>query len=102
MIKKHRRYLNKVHMDIVYGDCMGLGGFRYALLLVDVATRYCWVFGIQTLTSSKLIQAFKAFQELAHGTPKTFHCDFDKKLISGRALKWIRLQKSRIIAAPAG
>ena len=101
-IKKHRRYLDKVHMDIVYGDCMGLGGFRYALLLVDVATRYCWIFGMHTLTSSELIDAFEAFQESASGTPKTFHCDFDKKLIGGKALKWIRLQKSRIIAAPAG
>jgi hypothetical protein len=101
-IKKHCRYLDKVHMDIVYGDCVGLGGFRYALLLVDVATIYCWIFGMQSLTSSELINAFEAFQELAHGTPKTLHCDFDKKLICGKTLKWIRLQKSRIIAAPAG
>jgi hypothetical protein len=81
---------------------MGLGAFRYALLLVDVATRYCWIFGMQTLISSELINAFEAFQESANGTPKTFHCDFDNKLIGGKALKWIRLQKSRIIAAPAG
>jgi hypothetical protein len=42
-IKKRRKYLDKVHLDIVYGDCMGLGGYRYALVLVDVATRYTWV-----------------------------------------------------------
>ena len=81
---------------------MGLGGYRYALLLVDVATRYTWIFGMQTLTSSEIIDALEAFQESAHGTPKTFHCNFDKKLIGGKALKWVCLQKSRIIAVPAG
>ncbi len=34
--------------------------------------------------------------------PKTFHTDFDKKLIGGKALKWIQANKSRVIAAPAG
>ena len=36
---RRRKYLDKVHMDIVFGDCQSLGGFRYALILVDVATR---------------------------------------------------------------
>ena len=34
--------------------------------------------------------------------PKRFHADFDKKLIGGKALKWILSNKSNIIAAPAG
>ena len=38
-IKKQRQFLYKVHMDIVFGECGTLGGNRYALLLVDVATR---------------------------------------------------------------
>ena len=38
-IKKRRQFLYKVHMDIVLGDRVTLGGDRYALLLVDVATR---------------------------------------------------------------
>ena len=76
--------------------------FRYALLLVDVSTRYSWLFGMHSLTSSKIISALEAFRESAGGSPKRFHCDFDKKLIGGRALKWIREQKSSVIAAPAG
>ena len=57
---------------------------------------------MNSLTSNKIIAALEAFQESAGGTPKRFHIDFDKKLIGGRALKWIQEQKSKIIAAPAG
>ena len=39
-IKKRRQYLEKFHMDIVFDDCVPLGGHLYALLLFEVATRY--------------------------------------------------------------
>ena len=39
-IKKQRHYLDKVHRDIVFGDCVALGGHQYALILVYVPTRY--------------------------------------------------------------
>jgi transposase InsO family protein len=100
-ITKHRKYLDKVHMDIVFGDCMSLGGFRYGLLLVDVATRYTWFYGMQALTSNEIINCLVQFQVAAGGVPKTFHSDFDKKLIGGKALRWINDSKSRIIASPS-
>ena len=36
-------------MDIIFGDCVGLGGHQYALLLVNVAIRYCycWLYSVQ-------------------------------------------------------
>ncbi len=70
-----------MHLDIVYGDCVALGGFRYAMVLVDVSTRYCWVYGLTSLTSADIITAFDSFKSALHGrTPKKFHADFDKKL----------------------
>ena len=33
-----KRYLDKVHLDIVYGDSISRLGFRFALLLIDHAT----------------------------------------------------------------
>ncbi len=39
------KYLDAVHMDIAFGDCLSVGSFRYALILVDRATRYNWAFG---------------------------------------------------------
>ena len=97
----HRHYLDKVHMDIVFGDCLGLGGYRYALLLVDVATRYTWVYGMQALTSNEIISCFEQFVSAAGAVPKCFHSDFDKKLIGGKALRWIQEHKSRVIASPS-
>jgi hypothetical protein len=89
-------------MDIVYGDCLALGGYRYALLLVDVATRYSWIFGLQALTSNEIISALEDFRSLCSGrVPKLFHSDFDQKLIGGKALRWIKEASSRLIAAPS-
>ena len=56
-------------MDIVFDDCLALGGFRYDLLLVDVATRYCWIYGMQSLTSNHVIYALEAFCADAGGMP---------------------------------
>jgi hypothetical protein len=44
-------YLDTVHMDIAFGGCLSVGGFRYALILVDRATRYNWTFGLQSFSS---------------------------------------------------
>ena len=38
-IKKWRKYVDKVHVDIVFGVCVDLKGDRYVLILVDVATK---------------------------------------------------------------
>jgi hypothetical protein len=101
LIKKHRKFLDKVHMDIVFGDCLSLGGFKYALLLDDVSTRYCWMYGLPSLTSSTIIDAFTSFTVDAGGAQRTFHANFDRKLIGGKALRWLQNEKIRVIAAPA-
>ena len=85
-IKKHRQYLNKVHMDIVFGNYLSLGGLQYALVLVDVATRYCWIYSLQSLTSPHIIAALKEFCANAGGLPAKFHSDFGHKLVGGLAL----------------
>ena len=95
-IKKHRRYLDKVHMDIIYGDCVALGGYRYGLLLVDVATRYCWIFGMTSLTGAEVVTALESFRAEAEGVPRKFHADFDKKLIGGKALRGSKLTKAKL------
>ncbi len=40
-------FLDVVHVDIAFGDCVSMGGFRYALIFVNWATRYNWVFGLK-------------------------------------------------------
>eukprot|EP00804_Cyclotella_cryptica_P030371 CCRYP_011900-RA/>CCRYP_011900-RA protein AED:0.20 eAED:-0.11 QI:0/0/0/1/1/1/3/0/1923 len=100
-LTRRRQFLDKVHMDIVFGDCLSLGGYKYALLLVDVATRYSWIFGLQSLTGTAITDALDSFVSEAGSVPRTFHADFDKKLIGGSALRWIHSHQSRVQAAPA-
>ena len=99
--KKRRKYLDKVHLDIVFGDCMSLGGYTHALLLVDSATRYSWIYGLASLTSASIIDALQQFHAHATRLPTVFHTDFDTKLIGGETLRWILSHQSNIIASPA-
>ena len=55
------KFLNAVHMDIAFGDCVSVGGYRYALILVDRATRYNWAFGLKTLSSDCILSALHLF-----------------------------------------
>ncbi len=34
------RYIDIVHIDIAFGDCASIGGYKYALIFVGRATRY--------------------------------------------------------------
>ena len=100
--RKRRKYLDKCHMDIVYGDSVALHGYRYALLIVDAATRYIWIYGLTSLTGGSIVDALAMFRSEAGRLPRRFHSDFDKKLIGGKALRYILQNNSRIIAANAG
>ena len=101
-MQNRRKYLDKCHMDIVYGDCLSFCSFRYALLIINVATCYCWLFVLQSLTSPHIIAELEAFCADDGGLLWKFHTDFDRKLMGGAALRWINTKKSKIIAANAG
>ena len=58
-IKKRRNYLDKVYTEILFGDCVALGGHCYALLLVDVATRQFWIYGMSSLSSTSITSALE-------------------------------------------
>ncbi len=52
-------FLDIVHVDIAFGDCVLVGGFRYSLIFADQATRYNWVFGLKDLSSVSILAAFR-------------------------------------------
>ena len=81
---------------------MALGGHRYALLLVDVATIYCWLYGMSSLSYTPITSALELFKADVGRLPQRFHSDFDRKLLSENALRWILANGSNIIAAPDG
>ena len=101
-IKKRHMYLDKVHMDIVFGDCVALGGYRYSLVLVDMATRYCWICRIYPISSTSTTSALEQSKADVGCLPHQFHSDFDRKLIGGNSIRWIILNGSNITTAPTG
>ncbi len=48
--RNHYCYLDAIHMDIAFGDCLLIGWFHYALIQVDCATRFDWMFDLKTLS----------------------------------------------------
>jgi hypothetical protein len=105
-IPRPPEYLRTVHMDIGYGDCVSIGGFRYVLLLVDRATRFQWIYGLTSMTQDCIIEALEKFHAAAGGLPQKIYTDFDPKLIMGKTEKWLltRIPSApcRIHAAPPG
>ena len=85
-IKKRRQYLDKFHIYIVFGDCVALGGNRYALLLVDVYKRYCWIYSMSSLSSTSITSALEQFKADVGCLPHQFHSNFERKLIGINAL----------------
>ena len=52
-------YFDAVHMDIAFRDCVTVGGYCYALILVNCATRY--TIGPLALRLSLLLTLFRPF-----------------------------------------
>ena len=65
-------YLDIVHVDIAFGDCVSTGGFRYSLVFVDRATRYNWVFGLKDISCSSILSAFCLFRAEAGSYARCF------------------------------
>ena len=86
-------------MDIVFGDCVTLGGHWYAIPFFDVATIYCWLYGMSYLSSTSITSSIEIFKSEAGHLPKCFHSDFDIKIIGVIDLHWILANGLNIIAA---
>jgi hypothetical protein len=59
------KYLDVVYLDIAFGDCMSVGGYKYASIFMDRASRYNWCFSLKSLHHDKIISAFLAFRSEA-------------------------------------
>jgi hypothetical protein len=93
--------LDAVHIDIAFGDCLSIGGFRYALILVDRATRYNWTFGLKSLSSDCILAALRIFCAAAGSLARCFYCDCDSKLIGTAITEYLIDNGSKIVSAPA-
>ncbi len=87
--RTHYWYLDAVHMDIVFGNCLFVGGYCYALILVDCATGYNWTFGLKTLSSSCILAAIQLFRAAAGSLARCFYCDCNTKLFGKAISKYL-------------
>jgi hypothetical protein len=70
-----------------------LGGFCYALIFVDRATWYNWVFGLKDLSKESI---------LAGSYARCFRCDCDPKLFGATIKEHLFDHDSNLVAAAAG
>ena len=97
--RTHYKYLDAVHVDIAFGDCLSVGAFRYALILVDRATRYNWAFGLNSLLSADIL--LRKFRAAAGRLARCFYCDCDLKLFGSAVSEYLIDNDSKVVAAPA-
>ncbi len=94
-------YLNAVHMDIAFGNCLSVGSFHYALILVDRATKNNWTFWLQTLSSECILSALCLFQSLTGSLACCFDCDCNAKRFGIAISEYLIANQSKAVAAPA-
>jgi hypothetical protein len=99
---KQSLFLDVVHVDIAFGDCVLVGGFRHSLIFADQATHYNWVFGLKDLSDDSILAAFHLFQADASSYAWCFWCDCDAKLFETKIQKHLINNDPNIIAAVAG
>jgi hypothetical protein len=80
--RANSRFLDIVHMDIAFGDCVSVGGFRYSLILVNRATRYNWVYGLKDISADSILLALRNFKADAGSYARCFRLDCDVKCLA--------------------
>ena len=95
------QFADTVHMDILYGANTAHGGIKYALYIVDRATRYKYIHPMSNLTTD-ILDGIKSFCSDMGTIPKRFISDCDCRLFSTEVTTWLKTNNSRINAAPEG
>ncbi len=96
------KYFDIVHVDIAFGDCVSVGGYKFALVFVDRATRYNWTFGLMSLQHSDIQAAFLAFRAKAGSFACQFCCDCNEKLLGSAVRSFLHTNNSSIAAMAGG
>ena len=94
-----RNFGDAMHVDIGYGCNCGLAGVKYALFIVDRATRYKYVYPIKSL-SDDILPAFQSLVKDMGFAPKKLITDFDRKLFGSNVTKYFTPLGTTIESAP--
>jgi hypothetical protein len=89
LLNRPEKALTTVGMDISYGEGISPGGHKYALTLVDLATKHTWVYGLRTKSAECVIDALWSFFIDASGIPQRIRCDFDSSFVKGKVYSFL-------------
>ena len=89
----------RFNMDIVYGPTVGIGGIKYALLLIDRKSKRKFIYGLKNLKDS-IRNALQQFLVDTGSPPKVIRTDFDHRLIGGQTRKFLLNKSIKVEAAP--
>jgi hypothetical protein len=87
------------HIDIGFGPCASIGGYKYTLMAVDRRSRYKLIYGLKNLKTS-LLKAMQCFLRDCGPTPKLLRTDFDYKIMGGKVGDLLRENKITIQSSP--
>jgi hypothetical protein len=97
-------FLDIIHMDIAFDDCVLVVFFCYALILVDCATRYNWLYGLKDLSEDSILLALHYFKVKAGAGSYAccFRLDCNTKLFGTCIREHLIDNNSNIVATAAG
>jgi hypothetical protein len=95
------RYLDAVHTDITFGHCLSIGGYCYALILVDHATHFKLTFGLKPLSSECILSALHLFRAAAGTLAHCFYCNCNAKYFGLAISEYLIYNKLKVLPAPA-
>ena len=98
-VKLPRNFGDVMHVDIGYGCSAGIGGIKYALFVVDRATRYKYIYPIRSLTDD-ILPAFQSLVKDMGFAPKKIITDFDSKLFGQSIQSYFTPLGTTIESAP--
>jgi hypothetical protein len=87
------------NMDIAYGPTAGIGGVKYALILIDRKSKRKFIYGLKDLKDS-IWTALQQFFLDAGPVPRLIITDFDHHLIGGKTRNFLLNSNVKIEAAP--
>ena len=88
-----------LHMDIGYGCSAGIAGIKYALFVVDRATRNKYIYGIKSLKHD-ILPAIKQLITDIGRNPGKIVTDYDHKLMGRQVTEHLNEIHCRIESAP--
>eukprot|EP00957_Ditylum_brightwellii_P068902 5230122-Ditylum_brightwellii.AAC.1 len=89
-LTKPDQFGNTVHFDIVYSAGTAIGGYQYALWLVDCATRYVFEYPLKSLQENELQKAIRLFRrDCGSWLPTRIIANRDFNLIGGKMAEFM-------------